>query len=218
MRFITVSKQRWKQAFGASLTIALLAAVAVGGSSLFGSEVLGAWKTPDSAEQALASSGVFNFDAPEAMVAQFEAKAEEPARGKTSNDALVAKNWKFTEAILSPFISPYLAANTSVDYQLVTNPNYTVFGLNFSQLNGPLYSPYASAVAISGAVSFYGNWLSQVYLPFVNAILPPSPLRNSIDSLLVSTVDSLIAFQTGINSYIPPIYHPAPIKPASPSS
>lgn len=101
----------WKRTAGASLTIALLTAVAVVGITLFGSEVFAAWKTQSNAETALASGsafeGLLNFDAPAATVAQFDTKAEQSSNGQTGKNAMVAKNWKFTQNPIQDILSLY---------------------------------------------------------------------------------------------------------------
>jgi hypothetical protein len=111
MRFITAFGQRWKQAVGVSLTLALLSAVAVVGITLFGSEVLAAWKTPENAEQALSSegalAGILNFEAAAETTAQFQTDKKEAAKAQTTSGPMVAKNWKFTQTLLDSIQSIY---------------------------------------------------------------------------------------------------------------
>jgi hypothetical protein len=85
VRNAAVIGQRWKRAAGAALTILVLSAVAIGGLTLFGSEVLAAWKAPGDAEQSLVSGGTFegllSFDAPAVLSARFKAQMEEAEQG-----------------------------------------------------------------------------------------------------------------------------------------
>ena len=228
--FLTAIGQRWKRAAGASLTIALLSAVAVVGLTVFGSKMMTACRAAGNAEQALASGsalGLLNLEAPEAKVKQFQAKTQESE---------LAKNWKFTD---SPLLDSILASNTPLDYALVTNPNtpQPIFGglsLSFNQIaTNPLLSPFANLIALSGADSFLGNFLSQVYLPIVDATLNAlakslavtnpvlaafvTAVKNSINSTVVGIVNSLIASQNALNATIPPNFRPPSIKPASPT-
>jgi hypothetical protein len=225
--FLTVMGQRWKRAVGASLTIALLSAVAVVGFTVFGSKMLTACRAAGTAEQALASGSLLDFNAPEAKVAQIKAK--------TAESELV-KNWKFTD---SPLLDSILAINTPLDYSLVTNPNIPqpIIGglsLSYNQItSNPFLSPFANLIGLSGAESFLGNFLSKVYLPFVDstlnalaktlAVTNPAlanfvlAVKNSINNTVTSIVNGLIASQNAINALIPPNFRPAAITPASPT-
>jgi hypothetical protein len=97
-------KGRVKRAVGVALTVVLLSAVAVVGSSLLGSEVLAAWKAPGNAEKIHVSSGalegLFSFHAPASTVARFEADSEQEAKlmSQDFSDPSLLKNWKFTLA------------------------------------------------------------------------------------------------------------------------
>jgi hypothetical protein len=104
VNFITAIGQRWKRAVGASLTIALLAAVAVVGITLFSSEVLAAWKTPASGS---AFEGVLNFEAPSATLVKYVSDSETVAKdmAQTGSDPLPVKNWKFTQNSLTDNIA-----------------------------------------------------------------------------------------------------------------
>jgi hypothetical protein len=109
VQFNSVMKERWKKALGASLTIALLSAVAGVGITLFSSEVLAAWKTQGKAEQSLSSSGalegLLNFEAPAATAARLATEKEDANQSKTETSGQVVKNWKFTQ---SPVLDAYL--------------------------------------------------------------------------------------------------------------
>lgn len=227
MRFITGIGQRWKQALGASLTIALLTAVAVVGISLFGSEVLAAWKTSDNAEEALVSASVLNFDAPAATVARFNSETA------ASNSPQVVSNWKYTQ---NPLLD-LLATNPLVDAFLFqaakTNPVLN----DFLQLN-----PTTSALVTSGTLSFYGTYLGQTLLPAVNSFIKTqetvlstiaktnpalAPLVNTtlntlnafqttFNQTVVNTVTALQKIQQTVNNSLPPnVPKPAPIPNAS---
>ncbi len=101
MKFISVMKHRWKKALGASLTVALLSAVAGVAITLFSSEVLAAWKTQGKAERTLSSSGalegLLNFEAPAATAARLATEKEDANQSKTESSAQLVKNWKFTQ-------------------------------------------------------------------------------------------------------------------------
>lgn len=142
MRFLTAFGQRWKRAIGASLTIALLSAVAVVGITLFSSEVLAAWKTPENVEQALASEGAFagvlNFEAPAETVARFKTDNKAVGKSQASSDAMVAKNWKYTQnSLLDTIQNIYLQG---IQLELITltlerffpNSPFTAFAFTFT--------------------------------------------------------------------------------------
>jgi hypothetical protein len=101
VQFLTVIRQRWKRAFGASLTIALLSAVAVVGFTVFGSKMLTACKAAGNAEQALVSGsafeGLLSFESPAATVAQHKAQTEESQKSIKQADVLLVKNWRYTQ-------------------------------------------------------------------------------------------------------------------------
>lgn len=163
MRFLTAFGQRWKRAFGASLTIALLSAVAVVGITLFGSEVLAAWKTPENVEQALASEGAFagvlNFEAPAETVAR-----DNKAIGKSqaSSDAVVAKNWKYTQNSISDFLQ-----------------SIYIEGIELQQISILLDRFFPNSPFTAFAFAFTNAWLqtadgllTALHLPPVPAISP----------------------------------------------
>jgi hypothetical protein len=94
--------QRWKRAARTSLTIALLAAVAVVGFTLLGSRMLVAFQAKGNAEQALVpDAGLLNFESPAVTVARLKAKTEEVEKSiKKAGSApapLLVKNWRFTQ-------------------------------------------------------------------------------------------------------------------------
>jgi hypothetical protein len=108
VQFVSVMKSRWKKALGASLTIALLSAVAGVGITLFSSDILAAWKGKGKAEQALSSSSVgdlLKFEAPAATAARLAAEKQDAAQNKMEAKGQLAKNWKFTQ---SPLVDVYL--------------------------------------------------------------------------------------------------------------
>ena len=106
MQFISLMKNRWKKALGASLTIALLSAVAGVGITFLSSDVLAAWKWKGMADQAHSSSGLgdlLNFEAPAATVTRLATQKEDAAQSKSSGQ--LVKNWKFTQ---SPLLDIYI--------------------------------------------------------------------------------------------------------------
>ncbi len=108
VQFISVMKNRWKKALGASLTIALLSAVAGVGITFLSSDVLAAWKWKGKADQARSSSGfgdLLNFEAPAATAARLATQKEDAAQSKTQSSGQLVKNWKFTQ---SPLLDIYL--------------------------------------------------------------------------------------------------------------
>ncbi|MHB1425865.1 MAG: hypothetical protein ACYC3I_22090 [Gemmataceae bacterium] len=218
MRFITAIGQRWKRAAGASFTLALLAAVAVVGLTFFSSKTLTACKAAGNAEQALASGnslGLLNFDAPEAKVAQFKAKKAEESE--------LVKNWKFTD---NPLLDSILAVNTFFDFKLVTDPSAPQsltpsISFSYNQINTPAFTPFAAQIALSGGLSFWGTFIGQDYMPFVNVVLGSNPALHGFlhvfDAAVVSYVNLLIRTQAALNAVIPPAFRPPAIPPASPS-
>ena len=231
MHFLTAIGQRWKRAFGASLTIALLSAVAAVGFTVFGSKMLTACKAAGTAEQALASGSVLsllNIDAPQATATPSQTKTEE---------SILAKNWKNTDL---PLLDSILKTNTLLDYNLVTMPNTPLpiiggVSLSFNQIqSNPLLSPFANLIAISGALQFQAAFLILPYQTIVTNFLVsiskglsvsnPSlamfvaGISNAINATINSWVSFLRAWQTTINVSIPANYRPTPIPPTSPSS
>ncbi len=108
MQVISVMKSRWKKALGASLTIALLSAVAGVGITFLSSDVLAAWKWKGKAEQARSSNGfgdLLNFEAPAATAARLATEKQDAAQSKMEANGQLVKNWKFTQ---SPLLDVYL--------------------------------------------------------------------------------------------------------------
>jgi hypothetical protein len=83
------------------LTFALLAAVAVVGITLLGSNLLAAFKAEGKAEQALVpDTGLLNFEAPTATVMRLRAKTEdvEMSTNKAEGlDSLLVRSWRYTQ-------------------------------------------------------------------------------------------------------------------------
>lgn len=210
MRILTVIEQRWtnrwKRTAGAAFTIALLSALVVVGITLFGSEVVAAWKTPENAELALSSGGAFegllNFEAPAETVARFGSNSEkaESSIKKAGNAFLVVKNWKFTAA--NPALEALLATNMPLDFLLYMNNNSN--GIQeFLEANSPL-----NFIAASGALYLSGL--------FLESLLPR--LNPALSAFTVAYVNGLRSLQISINSNIfPAIYRPPLIPPISPS-
>jgi hypothetical protein len=160
--FLTAFGQRWKRAVGASLTIALLSAVAVVGITLFGSEVFAAWKTPGNAEQALASEGAFagilNFEAPADTVARVQTEKKDFGKSQSSRHAMLAKNWKFTQNPLLDFIQ-----------------NIYIEGIQFELFTLTLERFFPNSPLTAFAFTFTNAWL-QTADGFLAALhLPPIP-------------------------------------------
>jgi hypothetical protein len=190
--FISATGQRWKRAVGASLTIALLSAVAVVGITLFGSEVLAAWKTPGNAEQALASNGAFagllNFEAPAANAARLASERDADAKGKAQAGSVpqFVKNWKFTQ-------------NSLADNLLMS---YTLY---FQSLQ---------------LVSFEQNYLrilNNIATAFPSFAPLAKVLEQQVIAISTAFANILRAQQAVVNASIPPNLRPPPTVPASPS-
>jgi hypothetical protein len=166
VRFITAFGQRWERAVGASLTIALLAAVAVVGISLFGSEVFAAWKTPENSVQVLSTdgalAGILNFEAPAETVARFKPDTKEAVKDQSSSKPLVARNWKYTQnSFLDSLQNIY---TEGIELQLITIALEKFFP------NSPL-----SAFAFTFTTAYLqtaDGFLSALHLPPVPAISP----------------------------------------------
>ncbi len=162
---ISVMKNRWKKALGASLTIALLSAVAGVGITLFSSEVLAAWKTQGKAEQTLTSSGaldgLLNFEAPAATAARLATEKEDANQSKPENGQVV-KNWKFTQ---SPVIDAYLLS-WALTFEAVQ-----VEGLiTFIELSNPFLPP--SIVNFLNAFEFAWVQTAIGFQNFLNSFIP----------------------------------------------
>jgi hypothetical protein len=159
-------RNRWKKFAGAVLTIALLSGVAAVGITLFGSEVLAAWKTPGNAEQALASEGAFagalNFAAPAETVERLETQKTEFAKSQSSRDSVLAKNWKFTQESLADYIIQ--AYTDGIQLQVVT------LGLQMFFPNSPLTA--AAFKFTNGFLQIADAFLAALHLPPVPAISP----------------------------------------------
>jgi hypothetical protein len=200
-------RNRWKKVAGAVLTLALLSALAVVGITLFGSEVLAAWKMPENAEQALSSGGAFegllNFAAPAETVARFGSNSEkaQSSSTKAGNASLVVKNWKYTAA--NPALEQLFATNFALDFQLFLRNNNPESIQQFLEANQPLNFIVASGALYYAGVSLQG-------------LLPG--LSPALGSIVTAYVNGLRSLQITINSNIfPEIYRPPLIPPISPS-
>ena len=163
-------RNRWKKAARASLTIVMMAAIAVVGLTLLGTKVFAALKAPGSAEQGLVShtafEGLLNFEAPAAMVARIEAEKADAEKNnpKSNNASLLAKNWKFTQNPILDSFFVLLSENiyqrglfiASVEAFLDTLPFSPQIQLFFDQLFTAYYD------------------LARNLQIFVNSFLPPS--------------------------------------------
>lgn len=199
MRNAAVIGQRWKRAAGAALTILVLSAVAVGGLTLFGSEVLAAWKAPGDAEQALVSGGalegLLSFDAPAVLSARFKAQMEEAEQSipRGESASLLAKNWRYTQ-------SPAADA--------------LVLSLNL----------YVSALRAEIALSVFDNFMDQLQKNIAASNSPFAPLLNNalsafedqVIALLTWYINTAAAIQSLINPRIPANFRPPPLRPISP--
>jgi hypothetical protein len=211
VRITTVIGQKWRNSWkrfaGAALTIALLSAVAVVGIALFGSEVLAAWRTPESAGQALfpggAFAGLLSFEGPAETVARFKSTAEEGQSNikRADNASLLAKNWKYTAA--NPAQEQLLATNFALDFFLFLNNNNPESIQEFLEANQPL-----NFIAASGAMYFAGV--------FLESLLPG--LNPGMRSFVTAYVNGLRSIQAQVNSLIfPANFRPPLIPPVSPS-
>ncbi len=167
MRFMTGIGLRWKQAVRASLTGALLSAVAVVGLSLFGSEVLAAWKTPGNAEKAYVSGkleGLLNFESPAAAVARFETEKQESDQSvaQAGNPSVVAKNWKFTQI---PTLDAYI-----LSWSLTLEAVQLEGLITFIELSNPFLPPSI----VSFLNSFELAWVQAAigFQNFLNSFIP----------------------------------------------
>ncbi len=159
-------KNEWKRAASASLTIALLLAVAVVGISLFGSEVVAAWKKPGNAERALPSGGVLadllNFDAPAQTLARVNVQTAESEQSiqRTADVSLLVKNWKFTQNPIVDFLQslgPAIQASQAAVANAINQINQLV-AAEFSAL----------AAFINAVLTAYANFINSFASSFVN--------------------------------------------------
>lgn len=205
MRFSTGIGQSWKRAIGASLAIVPLSAVAVVGFTLLGSKVLAAWKAPGNAEQALTSSafdGLFDFEAPEAMVARIAAQKEEFEKDnrKASNASMLVKSWRFTQISFGESLMGQL-----LEFSIL-NPGQT---LNLSKL-------------ITQSNQVYGLGLLLIYFDYYIDFI--NPQLNFLDRLFATYYSFfqawLVTYNNLVNSLgleilVKPLLPPLP-SPASP--
>jgi hypothetical protein len=201
-------RNRWKRFAGAALTIALLSAVAFVGITLFGSEVLAAWKTPENAGQPQSSGsafeGLLNFATPAETVARFKSNAEgvQSSIKGADNASLLVKNWKYTAA--NPALEALLAKNVALDFLLYMNNNRN--GIQeFLEANSPL-----NFIAASGALYVYGVFLESLLPQLVSSNL-------GLARFVEGYVNGLRSLQQAINNQIPVNFRPPPIPPVSPS-
>jgi hypothetical protein len=192
-------RYKWERVAGGALTIIVLLAVAIVGPTLFGSEVLAAWKAPGDAEQALSSDGplerLLSFDAPAVLNARLKTQTVEAVQSirKAENAILLTRNWKYTQSPTADSLA---------------------LSLNL----------YVSALQAEIALSAFDNFMDQLqinvaasnspFAPFINNVL--AGFEDQVISFLVSYINAAAALQSLINPLIPASFRPPPIPAASP--
>lgn len=205
MRFTTGIGQRWKQAFGASLAIVPLSAVAVVGFTLLGSKVLAAWKAPGNAEQALTSSafiGLLNFEAPEATVARIAAVKEEFEKDnrRAGNASMFVDNWRFTQISFGESLMGQL-----VEFAIL-NPGQTLNLRDLITQSNQVYGLGQLLIFLDYYIDFINpqlNFLDRLFATYYNLIQAWLVTYNNL-------VNSL-----GLEILVKPMLPPLP-SPASP--